>query len=341
MALTGAIPILKNVKKSPQEECEARGWVWNEALKSCDNPNVEPLPEKLQPAPAPEPDPTTVKIPMAGDPRLTEEEIRLREIREKRIPQGAGGSILTDAERAVVGQISDTEQFDAAVRAGVMPSAAQGIAQQQARADAQRKLTLAAQTGNIDMATAMQMEEMGINWKEALLSGTSNIVPAAIGGAATLGSIGAAATLPAGGAGGIPAAIIGGAGGAIAGFYVGVNSNIKAQKGDLIGTKTTELKKRTTAMNNYISAANSNPANAEEYQLAYIMEKSLIRKDYNSLVKEANEDLSLWGGNDGTPQIVAYEIYFESTEPSLNIKMEQAILKPDPTRAYISAESVE
>ena len=71
------------------------------------------------------------------------------------------------------------------------------------------------------------------------------------------------------------------------------------------------------------------------------MELTLVRKDYNSLNKEANEDLTLFGGQDGTPQLIAYEIFFQSVQPSMEIRMEQAILKPDPTRAYLSREDFE
>jgi len=120
-----------------------------------------------------------------------------------------------------------------------------------------------------------------------------------------------------------------------------VMGNIKAQKGDLISGKKTELAQRQMAMKNYISAANANPADADQFMQAYQMEKALIRKDYNSLSKEASESLTLWGGQDGTPQLISYEIYFETIEPSLDLKMEQAILKPDPTRAYLSAEDLE
>ena len=70
------------------------------------------------------------------------------------------------------------------------------------------------------------------------------------------------------------------------------------------------------------------------------IELSLIRKDYNTLSKRGNEDLNFWG-SDATPQLVEYEIFFEATEPSLKLKMEQAVLKPDPTRAYIDVGTEE
>ena len=118
-------------------------------------------------------------------------------------------------------------------------------------ADAQRKLRNAAQVGIIDFATASQLDELGINWKEALLSGAADVVPAAIaggtagfiGGAITGAGVGSTITAPAG-------ALAVGTITAIAGFYRGVNNNIKAQKSDLISGKRTELKQRQRALQN-------------------------------------------------------------------------------------------
>ena len=102
--------------------------------------------------------------------------------------------------------------------------------------------------------------------------------------------------------------------------------------------KTKELAQRKTAVTNYISAANANPAQADIYVAAMNTELSLIRKDYNTLSKRGNEDLEFWG-SDATTQLVDYEVFFESIEPALKLRMEQAVLKPDPTRAYLSTET--
>ena len=94
-------------------------------------------------------------------------------------------------------------------------------------------------------------------------------------------------------------------------------------------------------MMNYISEANANQAGAEDFLLAYQIEKSLIRRDYNTLNALASEAGTLFGGQDGTAQIITYDVYFESVEPSLDFRMQEAILKPDPTRAYLSIDDLQ
>jgi len=70
------------------------------------------------------------------------------------------------------------------------------------------------------------------------------------------------------------------------------------------------------------------------------IELSLIRKDYNQLVKKGEKDLVFWG-EDATPQVADYEVFFESTQGALEERMRQAILKPDPTRAYLDVGAEE
>jgi len=247
-----------------------------------------------------------------------------------------GETFLGDISQDELSNIAEIEAQKAAIPENIAPVGTAAAIQKEAI----KKLNLASQVGKIDFATAMELDELGINWKEAFLAGTSSIVPSALTYGGTAAAAGAVATAPAGGAGAVPAGAIGAAVGVIKGFYSGVSSNIKAQKGDLISGKRTELTARQKAMKNYISAANANSADADEFLQAYIMEKSLIRQDYNSLNKEANEAGTLFGGQDGTAQIIAYDVYFESVEPSLDLRMEQAILKPDPTRAYLSTEDI-
>lgn len=202
-----------------------------------------------------------------------------------------------------------------------------------------RKVELARSVGEIDLMTAMEAEEQGINVKEALLSGVSGVIPSALSYGATTGAAalfsGVAAPLAPAAAG------VGAVVGALKGFYSGVTNNIKAQKSDLISGKSGELSSRQKAMKGYISAANANPAKAEEMLQAYQIEKSLIRRDYNTLNAEAGESSSLMYGQDGTPQLIAYNVYFESVEPQLDLRMQEAILKPEPSRAYLDVGDFE
>ena len=314
-------------KSNAQKRCEFRGGVWDEATKTCSVPETEPgfgevePKEEIQPTP-PSPPGTVVTDAETGEVKgfinsqgnfvkASKADVQLRISRDQE-------------ERAFQEATTTTEQF----------------AEQQR--DIAGKLKLASQVGQIDFVLASQLDDMGINWKEAFLAGTGKIDIVSIGAAAGAGAFaGGAAAIPTAGLGPAAVAAIAAGGTAISQFYKGVQENIKAQKGDLLSGKRTELKQRQRAMMNYISAANANPAAADEMVLAYNIEKSLVRSDYLSLSHEASEALTLFGGQDGTPQLIAYEIFFESVEPSLDLRMEEAVLKPDPTRAYLSVEDFE
>lgn len=224
-----------------------------------------------------------------------------------------------------------------ALPAGTVPA---GTAQREAEEIA-RKQELAGTVGDIDTGIASQVEEQGLNVREFLHAGLQNIdlrtaVVAAGGGAAA----GIAPAIPTGGVSVVALAAVGGGGAIINDFQKGVRKNIKAQREDLVSVKTKELRQRKLAITNYISAANMNPAAAEDYVLAMGIELSLIRRDYNTLTQRGEEDLEFWG-SDATKQIAEYNVFFESVEESLIIRMEQAVLKPDPTRAFIQFEGEE
>ena len=195
---------------------------------------------------------------------------------------------------------------------------------------------MAKNVGLIDFELASQLEEQGLNVKELIAAGVQgiDIKQAVIAGGVAGVAVGTA-TLPIAGVTAPAAAAIAGGGTLVLDFFNDVRKNIKDQRQDLVRVKTKEHRQRKTAMNNYIQAANMNPAQAEDYVLAYNIEKSLVLKDFNTLVKRGNEDLEFWG-TDATPQIVEYEVFFESVQPSLDVRMEQAVLKPEPSRAFLS-----
>lgn len=315
------VNVAKEGEDRQKTQCEAKGGTWDAVKKVCVLPQ-------------PTPTPMTENTPKANVPAGT--------IETSTTPGKQGGTMLGIGDKTYLGQLDKDEINNIAMaEANKLPLGAGNISPigtaQAMQNDIQRRLKLASQVGQIDIATAQQAEEMGIDWKQALMGGAENIVPNAIGFAAA----GAGAGALVGGVGAIPGAGFGAVGGALKGFYQGVSQSVKQQKQDLIGGKSKELNKRISAMKQYSSMVNANPQMSEEMMNAYIMEKSLIRRDYNSLLKEANEDLSLWSGKDGSAELIAYQIYFDSTEPALDMKMQQAILSPDPTRAYISTEDFE
>ena len=203
--------------------------------------------------------------------------------------------------------------------------------------DMRRKIALAKTVGMIDFATASQLDEEGLNVKEYLAAGIQGInIKQAVTAAAAGAYAGGAAAIPTGGLSVAGGAALAGGGSLVLDFFNDVRVNMKDQRKDLVTTKTTKnLKQRKTAMTNYITAANANPADAESFVLSYNIEKSLVLKDYNTLLRESEPNLEFWG-SDATPQLVEYKLFIQSVQPSLDIKMDQAVLKPDPTRAYIS-----
>ncbi len=311
--IIGGEPELPKDERTPQQKCEDKGGFWDAERGVC---LLVKKPEK-PPEEVPE-------VPSAletfTDPRTG---------RTSGITT-PGGKTFLGLSPEEVQQVATGEQERVARPEGTAPVGTARILAEEQR----RKISLAQNVGFIDAELASQLEEQGLNVKEFLAAGTQQAIKSALAFGATGAGVGLVAgpgapvTVPAAGA-------IGAGIGIVKGFIEGVAANIKDQRQDLVTVKTKELRQRKTALNNYIQAANMNPAEAETYILAYNIEKSLIIRDYNTLVKRGNKDLEFWG-TDATPQIVEYEVFFESVQPSLDIRMEQAVLKPEPTRAFIS-----
>ena len=305
-------------EESKIQACKAKGGTWNIETQSCDLPKLKTELEKPEVFTSKDQGrPSGIIVPARGNkPEQT----------------------FLGLQQKDVESIAASEQAKVTLPEGTTPvGTAEAIASEQ-----QRKINLAKGVGAIDFATAQQIESEGINLKQAFAAG--GISGAKIGGAAaisvgtTAGGAALIATGPAAPIAAPTAALIGGGAGAVGGFttgfFIGIANNIKEQRTDLVTTKKTSLRKRITSANNYISGANANPASADEMKEAYILVNTLIMRDYNTLIRESEVNLIKWG-SDATPQIVDFEVYFETVKPSMDIRMEQAILKPDPTRAYL------
>ena len=201
-------------------------------------------------------------------------------------------------------------------------------------AEIRRKIALAKTIGVIDFATAQQIEEQGLNVRELVSAGFQNIdlkIPAV---AIAAGLSAAPATRGISALGGL-----GIAGGSIINdFQKGVRANIKSQRSDLVSLKPRELKARKQAIQNFITVANMNPVEADDMVANMALEETLIRNDLNTLIHESESNLVFWG-SDATLEIAAYDVFFESVLPSLQDRMNQAVLKPDPTRAFIPLDA--
>jgi len=319
--ITGGLPEFTPPKdeRTEQQKCEDKGGFWDVERQTC-----LLVPPKEEPKPAePQADITTPEV-------FTDQ--ATGQVSGITLPDGRTFFGLSPDE---VAAIAGKETGRGVPPPGTAPV---GTAQAQAQ-EAQRKIITAKNVGKIDLALASQLEEEGLNVKEYLAAGGHGAIKQALSWGATA----AGAGLVAGPAAPVTVPVAGalGAGiGLVKGFYSDVTANMEAQRQDLVSTKTKELKQRKTAITRYISSANANPAAADEYVAAMNLELSLIRKDYNTLLKRGNEDLEFWG-TDATPQLVEYKVFFDSTEPSLIGQMQQAVLKPNPTRAFIDIEEEE
>lgn len=300
-------------KSSAQTECEAKGGRWDSNTNTCILP--EPT-SNLADAPKSEPNPPAPQGTITIDADTGK-------------PSGFINSEgkFVKAGKADIDKLVGRQREEAAQLEGATTT--EQLIQQR------RKLALAKNVGQIDFELASQLEEQGINVRELLHAGVQGIdLKAAAIAAGAGGAAGASAAIPTAGLSIPVTAAIAGGGTLVLDFFNDVRKNIKDQRQDLVRVKTKELRQRKTAMNNYIQAANMNPAEAEDFILAYNIEKSLVMRDYNTLIKRGNEDLEFWG-TDATPQIVEYEVFFDSVQPSLDTRMQQAILKPEPTRAFL------
>lgn len=304
---------------TPQEKCEAKGWFWDVVNNVCIDPEKQKQEQEVEKKEMPKVEPSTPEVYTAKK-------------------GGELSGIELDGQTYLGLSPEDVQQMAGRkIEKTTIPEGAELVGTAQAQAEERRrKILLAGQVGQIDFELASQLEAQGISVKEAIAAGMQGINPVSVGaGIVTGAAAGSAGAIPTAGLS-IPAtAAIGGGVTLAAGFYSDVQSNIKSQRKDLVTAKTKELKQRKTSIQNYISAANANPANADEYLAAMKIEKSLIRRDYNTLIQKGDENLKFWG-DDATTQIAEYDVFFESVEPSLDLRMEQAILKPDPSRAYLS-----
>lgn len=300
------------IGKTPKEQCVLNGGIWDEQRQICLPQGFKTQPEKIE-TPEPLVNPEVFKDSTTGQ---------------------ISGVVLPDG-RTFLGLNPDEveEIVNRETRRGVPPEGSVPVGTaSQFQKEVDRKIRLAKTTGNIDFEIASQIEEgQDLNTKEFLAAGTGGAVEGALAigtAAATVGLIGGPAVAG-------TAAAVGAGVGLIGGFFRDVTSNIKSQREDLVSVQVKDLKGRKTALQNYISAANADPANADEYNAAFNVELSLIRRDYNTLIRKGEKDLNFWG-SDATTQIGQFDVFFESVEPSLKLRMQQAILKPEPTRAYIN-----
>ena len=280
-----------NPLKDPKAECEARGWIWDAATNFCNNPNVRPL-EKEETLQEQNKNiifnkDKTVSIERGGvTEQFTQEEYKdLLEVQKGRA-RSADPKIQ---QAALTDQEVTTQQ-----QAATMQEALAGLGLTQEEIN---------QIQNTPLAQA------NIDWGQALTAGASKVVPYAIGGAASLGSIGAAVTAPAGGVGGILTGAIGGIGGAISGLFVGMQSNIKTQQSGEIGAANQVLTNAKTNMQK-ASLLAIDPTKLDFAIKSFEFWEAEAYKARNQLKAETQGNLNKFM-DDGREDLAAFDLFLD------------------------------
>lgn len=154
------------------------------------------------------------------------------------------------------------------------------------------------------------------------------LVTGAIGGA-TAGAIGG----PIGAGGG--AAI-----GAVGGLIMGIRSNIKSQISQDISSKSIELSKGERNLRFVISDLNQGGNPTTDVTLFY-ENVGAIQQAYSQLKLDTQQNLAKFTGNDGTPELTRYKIFFEQTLPLLERELAQGVANPNPSRILVDNSEVE
>lgn len=267
----------------------------------------------------------------------------------------------TEVFRNETGRLAGATLPDGRTFLGLSPDEVRKLSKQQAdiaatpegaveasKAAAQREQAalgaeLAGQVGQIDPAIVAAAQAQGVDYEQALKSGAAGILPSLVGGAAGGAVLGAGVGAVGGaGVGAIPGAVIGGVGGALSGLTRGILSNLKGQTGDTIKAKGDALSKRKTALKALIQDTNQNPSNAATNLELFNIQLALIEKDFAALNLETQRDLNLYLGQDGTPKLMEYEVFYSvgGARDFYIRDMQTALLNPNPSKISLSVDDL-
>ena len=144
-------PKKATLRSDPKAECEARGWIWDEATKSCNNPDVKPLPKT----------PTTNKT-LETKPGITSKNVSPEEYEAYRQSLGFGATdksqfgTLKDVE---TGRLSGFEQ-GGKTYLGVSPEEAKGAVETEAQ---KQELQIGGQAEQVLTQRQQELQSQGLD----------------------------------------------------------------------------------------------------------------------------------------------------------------------------------
>lgn len=193
---------------------------------------------------------------------------------------------------------------------------------------------LAPQVGQVGEVTPQPTSP---DYEQAVKSSLGATASGVVGGAATgavAGAIGGA------GVGAIPGALLGGVAGGIGTFLTSFRSNLKSQTTGELAARKTDVTTLTTNMRNIISDTNANPGNAMQNLELFNTQLTLMEQKQAELKMTTDAELSKFLGEDGTPQLERYELFYApgGIRDILVAQMQQAILNPDPNQVVFDTD---
>lgn len=240
------------------------------------------------------------------------------------------GETFLDLKKEDISAIARNQQ-------GVPVEATQVLQQNELEKQRIAGLRMLGQVGQLNPNITQQQVPSQINPIQALASGVGTAAPAAIGGAISGAAAGAITGAPSG-VGALPLAVVG----AIGGFLVGVRNNLKSQSSQEIRNAQINLKLREKNIRALITDTNQNPQNAAE-NLALLNEQlSLIQRDYGKLKLDTQRNLNKFLGEDGSPELERYTIFYETggQRDFLLREMQQALINPNPAKNLVTFEDL-
>lgn len=319
--------------KKAKAECKAQGGTWNEATQSCDLPLDK---QKINPkiiegivSGEQSKEQTQQNVKLTAPEYIRDEETGA--IKGIKLPDGRTflGINKKEIDALASNYMSKTTPPEGTVPAGTARTTAERQAQIQ-------RLTELAQQGLLTPEELQQIEGASTDWGQALGAGVAGVIPGLLGGAAA----GAIAGAPIAGVGAIPGAIGGAIVGGLGTFLTSMRSNIKSQQTGQFSADTTALTKGERMLRSLITDTNQNPQNAAENIALFYHTLNLIDAAHAKTWKDSQENLNVFLGNDGTPQLAKFNTFDATMRLYYTSQFETALAQPDATRVLITAEDL-
>lgn len=353
-----------NEDTNKKNECKAKGWVWDEATKTCNPPKTE---EKKVEAPPQEPkkEPTVLQgdrgyVPTGNILPNGSKEMRIaspEEYAQYRQDMGFSDRAGQEKEFGVLkdkfGELSGftkggqtfgginpqqtrraVEGIAAEQELEVEGQAEQVLSRRQAELQAQG-VDFAGQIGDSPDEQQMQiiranLEQAGLDHVAALASSAPSLVEDFVYGA------GAVAAFTKGKTKGL-APVAAGVGNAILGVFRDYVRDITGQRRETIETPIRTLTESKGVMTAIIGMQNSNPQSAQENLDAYNVVRTTIDMEYEHLKELSDSDLNKFLGENAINQMKEYEVYYLPFGERWQFDQEfaNALANPDPTNTQI------